>query len=83
MYVMHTRLTNTYTDRFSVTSHLYEMTPAQFANAVARLGDKTDEWYTKTSAHHAHKHVLRGGLHSTALYVDEGRIRRAYAPEGD
>lgn len=70
MYVMH------YTGRDTLrTSHLYEMTPAEFKRAAT--GNIEESFYRKVSASDAHQHVRRDGVHSTGLWIKEGRIAKA------
>ena len=53
---------------------LIEM-PAQ--HLAQRNRDFPTIFYSRISAKQAHRWVLDGGRHSTALYVDDGRIKRS------
>ena len=65
-------------------AHLYEMTAKEFreAKATDTLGEHND-WegdgffHEHISADRAHRHVKAGRIHSTYLYTEDGRIRRA------
>jgi hypothetical protein len=49
-------------------------------NHPGRLKPDSEAWYPRyypVTARRAHQWVKDGGLHSTALHVSDGRIRRA------
>lgn len=57
-------------------SWLLEMTDAELASASASAS--ADTRFSRCTWEAAHKWVLSGGDHRTALYVDDtGRVRRA------
>lgn len=63
------------------TQHLYEMTKHDLAYRQQEPGSVaySVEW-RKVSTAEAHRYVKSGGVHSTALWVDDnGRVRKATA----
>lgn len=75
MYVMHSvRHDGILGNRSWVTQTLHEVTRRDY-EALCRSAEQA-EWYP-VSAQGAHRHVRQGGCHTTLLYLDEGRIRRA------
>ena len=56
---------------------LYEMTPAELRAAQRERGDSEYPRLERLDASRAHRWVREGGVHSTYLYVEDGRIRRA------
>ncbi len=59
-----------------VNKTLHEMTKAQLADNRRFNSDENHEWYV-VSAERAHRFVRYGGVHTTGLWVDQGRIRKA------
>lgn len=53
---------------------LHEMTKREYAE---RTRFDTVSTWRPVSAEHAHRFVRYGGVHTTGLYLDEGRIRKA------
>lgn len=54
--------------------HLFEMTQAELDHSIQHNGA---DYQRVVSVPVAHDWVRRGYPHSTALYIDAGRIRRA------
>jgi hypothetical protein len=61
---------------------LHQMSAAEAKYETARECDAgTGVYYKRVSGAEAHAWVRRGEVHSTPLYLDEGRIRYARSPE--
>jgi hypothetical protein len=71
----------TYAIRHSATGNqmLVEMSAHDARLAFAGQHDQARHgvWFERCNGHSAHTWVRNGSLHSTALWVDQGKIRRA------
>lgn len=85
VYVMDYRYNGTL-----VFATLHEMSETQFETLAAEVAERNGAIETRrveiVPAYRAHKHVMDGRQHTTALWVDTDaygtrRIRRAYSPE--
>jgi hypothetical protein len=57
------------------TQHLFELSPRELARQVEAAPEGVT--FEKISGREAHRYVREGGVHSTDLFVDRGRVRRA------